>query len=309
MSSVLRKKIGAGGGLSPSVRLCAPLWAALSNAIAQWAQDVYGLAAMPEVSERKALTGTEIEHVFGDDFAFVDIEHSSGAVVALALNAAGAQKYAASRLRQDANNLKNAPELFLRLMSEHAARALWGRMSAVMSGSEPSDVPLRLKDYTGSEEAFDPDGSYLSLLFTLGDTEGEDSWLIESGGDSPGVRLILKMSEVKKLARSLQASTVQTVSEDAGGRQVLRERVRNTTVVLDAVLDSMSMTIGECSRLEVGQVISLPEAKMDRLMLSADTVSGSLPISHGELGTWKGFRALKLRSPVPEHVIREIMEI
>jgi hypothetical protein len=48
---------------------------------------------------------------------------------------------------------------------------------------------------------------------------------------------------------------------------------------------------------------------MDKLVLSADTVSGSLPISQGELGAWKGFRALKLRSPVPEDVIREIAEI
>ena len=111
------------------------------------------------------------------------------------------------------------------------------------------------------------------------------------------------------MVRQLQSGSVVHVQAEQDGRDTLRKRVRGSTVVLDAVLHSVSMTIGECSRLEVGQIIALPEVKMNKLDLCAETVNGSLPISQGELGAWKGQRALKLHAPVPEDVIKEIAEI
>ena len=280
----------------------------LSLAIGQWAQEVYGLTIVPTISSRKVLTGNEPAGGFEDSYAFVSVSESEGPVVAVAINTPGARKYAATRLRQDASSLKNAPDLFLRLMSEHAARALWLRVGASATKLAPA-TSLRLADFSASGDTFGQDTTYLCLLYTLGGDGGEDSWLIEGDEDTPEIQLVLKMEDVKKIVRTLQESTEAPASQDLSGRDVLRKRVRSTTVVLDAVLDSMSMTIGECSRLEVGQVIALPGAKMDKLVLSADTVSGSLPISQGELGAWKGFRALKLRLPVAENVIREIAEI
>ena len=308
MSSVLQKKIEAAGGLPPAVRLCDALWATLSSAIGHWAKDVYGLTIIPSISSQKVLTGSQPAQSFEGSYAFVSVSEAVGPVVAVAINSMGARKYAATRLRQDASTLKSAPDLFLRLMSEHAARGLWSRVVASAT-QQATASPPHLADFSASGDTFSQDITYLSVVYTLGGDGGEDSWLMEGGDDAPEIQLVLKMDDVKKLVRTLQERVEPKTAPDETGRDVLRERVRSTTVVLDAVLESMSMTIGECSQLEVGQVITLPNAKMDKLVLSADTVSGSLPISQGELGAWKGFRALKLRSPVPEDVIREIAEI
>jgi Type III flagellar switch regulator (C-ring) FliN C-term len=305
---VLRKKIEAGGGLPPVVRQCDALWASLSSAISQWSQDVYGLTAIPAMASQKVLTGSEPAGIFGSSYAFVSVSQTVGPVVAVAINPTGARQYAATRLRQDVGTLKSAPDLFLRLMSEHAARALWTRVVASVTKQAPATVP-HLADFSASGDAFGDDTTYLSLLYTLGGDGGEDSWLMEGDEEGPEIRLVLKLDDVKKLVRTLQENVKPKAAPDETGRDVLRKRVRNTTVVLDAVLESMPMTIGECSELEVGQVLALPNAKMDKLVLNAGTVSGSLPISQGELGAWKGFRALKLRLPVPEDVIREIAEI
>lgn len=308
MLSVLQKKIGAGGGIPPSVRQCEPFWATLTSAISQWAQDVYGMAVVPVIASQKVLTGSEPAGAFEEFYAFVSVSEPTGPVMAVAINTAGARKYAATRLRQDAGSLKNAPDLFLRLMSEHAARALWSRVQSATSNEVPA-TSLHLADFSASGQVSGSDATHLCLRYLLGGDGGEDSWLIEGDEDAPEIQLLLKMEDVKQIVRRFQEAAEVHDTPDMSGRDVLRERVRSTTVVLDAVLDSMSMTIGECSRLEVGQVVPLPGARMDKLVLSAGTVSGSLPISRGELGAWKGFRALKLSAPVPEHVIKEIADI
>lgn len=281
----------------------------LAASVGQWAHEVYGVAGDPHLQSRKVLADKGLETAFGESFAFILPGQSAGALAAVSINAPGARKYAATRLRQDVASLKHAPELFLRLMSEHAARALWKRVSLTFSKDAAQAAPLQLVEFNATADALENETGYLCLTYTLGGDGGEDSWLIEGGGDAPEVQLLVKMQDVKSAVRTLQTKAEKTVTSDSGGHDVLRKRVRDTAVVLDAVLDTLPMTIGACSRLEIGQVIALPGAKMDRLHLSAGTVSGSLPISQGELGAWKGFRALKLRTPVPEDVIREIAEI
>ena len=309
MSSVLRKKIGAGGGLPPTIRQCEPLWLALASSIGQWTQEVYGQVSTPDLISRKVFSGADLPSAAHDVFTYVSPEHNVGPVAAVTINFAGAQRYSAQRLRQGASSLNNAPELFLRLMAESAARALWKRMACSISSDSDANAPAQLIDIARAAEPFDADTTYINLTYKLGDGDGEDSWLIEGETAAPEIGVIVRLSAIKSLAKAFQENAARPKSQDDTGRGVLRERVRHTSVVLDAVLDSMRMTIGECAEMKIGQVISLPGAKMDKLDLSAGTVSGSLPISQGELGAWKGQRALKLKAPVPEDVIREIAEI
>lgn len=310
MSSVLRKKIGAGGGLPPTIRQCEPLWGALASAVSLWTQEVYGQTSTPELIARKVLTGAEVAKLPGDTFTYVAPEVNDGPVAAVSINMTGAQKYSAQRLRQGASSLANAPELFLRLMAESAARVLWTRMSlAISKDSDAGSGHSRLIDLASASDPFGADTTYINVVYKLGDGGSEDSWLIEGETAAPEIGVLFRLSAIKSLAKSFQENAAKPKARAETGREVLRERVRHTTVVLDAVLDSMFMTIGECSEIQVGQIISLPGAKMDKLDLSAGTMNGSLPISQGELGAWKGQRALKLKAPVPEHIIREIAEI
>ncbi|KCZ51040.1 hypothetical protein HY29_06720 [Hyphomonas beringensis] len=277
-------------------------------AIAQWAQDVYSLSVTPDLINRKVLTGAEGASYFGKAYAFVPLGIHASTVMAVAVDRCAATKYAAGRLRQDAGSMKNAPDLFLRLMSEHAARNLWIRTSSFMAKDFVAESAAKLTDLAGGGNALEDETSYLFAHYTLGGGD-EDSWLLEGDESPPEVYLAFRVSDIQKVVRQLQSGSVVHVQAEQDGRDTLRKRVRGSTVVLDAVLHSVSMTIGECSRLEVGQIIALPDVKMNKLDLCAETVNGSLPISQGELGAWKGQRALKLHAPVPEDVIKEIAEI
>ena len=225
MSSVLQKKIEAAGGLPPAVRLCDALWATLSSAIGHWAKDVYGLTIIPSISSQKVLTGSQPAQSFEGSYAFVSVSEAVGPVVAVAINSMGARKYAATRLRQDASTLKSAPDLFLRLMSEHAARGLWSRVVASAT-QQATASPPHLADFSASGDTFSQDITYLSVVYTLGGDGGEDSWLMEGGDDAPEIQLVLKMDDVKKLVRTLQERVEPKTAPDETGRDVLRERMR-----------------------------------------------------------------------------------
>ena len=69
------------------------------------------------------------------------------------------------------------------------------------------------------------------------------------------------------------------------------------------------LTLGACSRLEVGQVLELPGTESGQLSLYAETMNGNVAISQGELGVWKGHRALKLSEPLLDSFIKEIAGI
>ncbi|KCZ52203.1 hypothetical protein HY3_09435 [Hyphomonas pacifica] len=205
--------------------------------------------------------------------------------------------------------MKNAPDLFLRLMSEHAARNLWASASTCMSKDFVAAGSAKLTDLIAGSHALEDETSYLFTHYMLGGSGDEDSWLLEGDESLPEVYLAFLLSDIQKLVRRLHKESLPHPQSGQDGRETLRKRVRGSTVVLDAVLHSIPMTIGECSRLEVGQIITLPEVKMNKLDLCAETVNGSLPISQGELGAWQGLRALKLHAPVPEDIIKEIAEI
>jgi flagellar motor switch protein FliM len=69
------------------------------------------------------------------------------------------------------------------------------------------------------------------------------------------------------------------------------------------------MTIGQCSRLEVGQVIALPDVDTASVSLRAETVNGAVDIGKCEMGVWKQQRALKLKTPILEPFTRELARL
>jgi flagellar motor switch protein FliM len=91
-------------------------------------------------------------------------------------------------------------------------------------------------------------------------------------------------------------------------RKSLSDSVLASTTTLDAVLDRLSLTIGECAKLEVGTVLPLSGADAGKLSLSADTLNGCVDIGSGELGVWKRQRALKLTTPISENFAQEIVD-
>jgi flagellar motor switch protein FliM len=80
-------------------------------------------------------------------------------------------------------------------------------------------------------------------------------------------------------------------------------------ITVDGVLNRLTLTIGQCSRLEVGQLIALPDVDTSRVSLRAETVNGTVDIGLCEMGVWKQQRALKLKTPILEPFTRELANL
>ncbi|MDP3459142.1 MAG: FliM/FliN family flagellar motor switch protein, partial [Hyphomonas sp.] len=106
-----------------------------------------------------------------------------------------------------------------------------------------------------------------------------------------------------------QQAARQRHAASSQGRGALRESVKSSMITIEGVLDRIPMTIGECSRLEIGQIIVLPDVDTARVSLQAETVNGTVDIGHCEMGVWKRQRALKLKTPILEPFARELAKL
>ena len=92
----------------------------------------------------------------------------------------------------------------------------------------------------------------------------------------------------------------------------MRQSVNSAHVPVRAVVESCAMTVAECTRLEIGQVISLPGVSLGSVRLFIDMESGPLAkrapvgLTHGALGIFKKNRALKMNEAVDPDFIQDL---
>ncbi|MCI5047845.1 MAG: FliM/FliN family flagellar motor switch protein, partial [Aquisalinus sp.] len=86
----------------------------------------------------------------------------------------------------------------------------------------------------------------------------------------------------------------------------MRSTVLQSRLALSIVLDSCQMSVGDCSRLEKGQVLSLPGVSLDDLAVKAQTRSGKVDIARSELGIFKRNKAIKLHGDLDEEFLMNL---
>ena len=74
----------------------------------------------------------------------------------------------------------------------------------------------------------------------------------------------------------------------------MRGAVGNSQVKLRAVVDNIELSVAECTRLQIGQVIPLEGASTSAVRIETETDEGPVVIADGLLGSYKSRRALKL---------------
>ncbi len=82
------------------------------------------------------------------------------------------------------------------------------------------------------------------------------------------------------------------------GLQNWKSRVENSHTALRAVVESTRMTVAECTRLEIGQVIPLPGISLQQVSIEAELKNNRIQIASGALGIHKTKRALKIMEGV-----------
>jgi hypothetical protein len=298
VSAVLRKKIESGAGIPPSVLQLQQFWLQLQTRTCDWARETYGTGATISLGTRRVVNGQDVQRALDTEIAFYFSAEASPGLCAMAIDNAGAIRNAAARMNQDVDSITDASPLFLKLLAEQAAIVLWGNVAGGLLDTRTSKSSP-FADPKAAAGKFETSSRYLLVEYQL-----------QLGEQASRVWFAFSFDFMQKFAReSLRQIADQKVQARHQSQKTLSDSVRASTITLDAVLDRMSLTIGECSKLEVGTILPLSGADAGRLSLSADTINGSVDIGSGELGVWKRQRALKLRTPILESFAQEIADL
>ena len=298
MSAVLRKKIEARAGVPPSFLQLQPFWQTLAGQVSDWTRDTYGVESEASLERRRVVCGPEALETLEAQSGFFFSAEASPGLAAVAIDTAGAVQNAAIRMKQPADGLSDASPLFLKLLSEQAATSLGGRVAEGALNSAMGFHPLTSEPSLAAS-GFDEAARYLQVEYR-----------VEINGKLSGIWLFLPFEFVQTYMRAYAREMAdQKVHSRHNTQKRLSDSVRASTVVLDAVLDRVSLTIGECFQLQVGAVVTLSGADTGQLRLTTDTLNGGVDIGSGELGVWKTQRALKLNTPILESFAQELADL
>lgn len=302
MSEVILKMMRSAGGISPSLLGCDAIWTPLATACARWASASLGLQLVGEVAGKTPLANTETEEQIREQFGYICLPCEAGGLRAISISRPLAQQYVAKRLKEPVEAIETSPPLFLRLMCDKPARALWSDIREALPIGPVLPKDFTVVDPAGMPGALDDAGRMLRIHVALRDKA--DS---EGLSDPFWLSIYFELDALEAYAAEAEAQLASARSvRPAINRDGLRKSIRASSIGLEAVLTHVPLTVAACSRLKVGQVVELPDAEAGKLALHARTMTGSVEISQAELGNWKGQRAIKLTTPILENFIEEI---
>lgn len=296
MSSVLRKMMGAGSGLPPTILRYQDFWDNLHQAASAWATEALdgSLVQQPEV--RRVYDGAAALEALERRTAFFFNSMVSPGLCAVATDAPGAARVVARRLNQDFESAKEASSLFLKLMFEAPAVSLWRGVSGGLEGHEADTFMSPLCDPVQVAGNFEPDSRYLVVAYSvMPEALRSQIWFV------------FDLDYLMGCAHEAERRTSDHKRPVTSS--LVRDSVMASPIRVEAVLDKISMTIGECSRLKVGDLIPLPDTDPRSVLLNAETVSGQIEIGQCELGVWKRQRALKITEPMLEPFSQEVAKM
>lgn len=106
-------------------------------------------------------------------------------------------------------------------------------------------------------------------------------------GDSGDIRVTL-------MATTAMIPDAEVDVDDKVIAPRLSPRLGPCHVNVRAVADRVRMSVADCTRLEIGQVVALPGLRFDQLELSVDMDDGPLALTDAALGADKGMKAVRL---------------
>ncbi len=299
MSEVLRKKINSATGVPQSVLRMAPLWRQFGAAFGDWAFSSFGIECIPDFETRRVISGKASLEMLGTPGSYTFPADGKSGLAAIILDPACVSRYAASRLKETAGGLETASPLLLKLVCEELAVALRKRLAAVFGQVDAGQSIAPTENIRLVAGQFDAGIRYLHVCARL-----------PLPAQTVRVALIFRLDDIQSFVR---ASGAAEAGRAAHARKqtpgALRASVRKSAITIDAVLDELTMSVGDCSRLAVGQILALPSAALERLSIAAETISGSMVIGQGAMGVWKQNRAIKLAAAIQPGFVRNIADL
>ena len=299
MGEVLRKKISMSTGVPPSVSGAHRFWDQFEAAVSSWAVDAFRSKVAKVRFASEVIAWDAAKRSLSSRVAFNFSRDASPGLIAIGFEESSALAICSQRLGQPNEPFECGSSLLLRLLCEQPAFQLWRRLANQLPGHDVPDAASLLVEPAPESASDDPLRRFLAAAVEL-----------EAGEEAHRLIFVFELSFLLGHVRGLEREAAQRSSlASLANRESLGIGVRASSIVLDSVLERLALTIGECWRLQVGQVIPLPGVSTSDLALSAETSDGAMDIARGELGVWKGRRAVKLNSSIEQGFAKEIEEL
>lgn len=115
-----------------------------------------------------------------------------------------------------------------------------------------------------------------------------------AGGVRRGEVLLALPADGRGARPTLPVATTAALQADFAAR--LADRVADATCPMDAVLTRLSLPLAEIAALEVGGILTLPTAGLERIGFEG---ADCMRLAEGRLGQNRGMRAVRLQSAIP----------
>lgn len=288
--------MGAGSGLPPTILRYHDFWDGIHQSLSGWASQSLDGGVPQEPDIRRVYSGTAAIEALAPRTVFFFNSRVSPGLCAIATDGAGAARIVSKRLSQDFESAKEASALFLKLMFEAPAVALWRVAASLLEGHQAETFASPLSEPAQAAGGFEPDSRYLIVGYSvMPEALQSQIWLV------------FDLDYLMGCAHEAERRAAE--HKRPSPSRLLRDSVMGSPIKVEAVLDKISMTIGECSRLKVGDLIPLPDTDPGSVRLNAETVNGQIEIGQCEMGVWKRQRALKLKQPVLEPFTQEVAKM
>jgi hypothetical protein len=301
MSVVLRKKIEAGAGMPPAILQFDGFWEPLQAHVSSWLSGMYTLQGKVVPEARRLVQGDIARAHLGKFSYFVFSSVFSPGLCAIGIDEVGVAVNARHRLQQPSGNLEGVSELFMRLLIETPVVDLWRQIASELADHRTSGTKAPTTDFSSAAGGFGSAQRYLMV-----------DYAIPKDAEVARICLVFHFDYVQRNAdefEQMAAFRQQASSGKGQGGEALRKSIKSSMIKLEGVLERLTLSIGECSRFEVGQVIVLANVDTAHISLEAETVNGSVDIGQCEMGVWKRQRALKLKTPILEPFTRELVKL
>lgn len=296
MSEGLRKKLKLATALAPSLLDQKSLWSTLEATVERW-----GYANLPETvliadAQLRKASGQDALAWLSDFQKTFFRGSESPVLVAVGFDDVAVSLIACNRLGGDSQSAEEAPHLLTRLLAEQAAVQLRQTLSShpVIGGDNSSNT-------TNAEPADVAGGFGAEARYILAD------YPVALNGQHASVRLVFEAGAFANRALGM-VQPVKDTQRQMEHRTMLRDSICSSGIHLNAILETMQITIGDCARLEVGDTIEMPGVDLAKLSLCTETTNGQIRICDAELGIWKQHRAMRVNGPVSEGFARKVWE-
>ncbi|CAM3672361.1 hypothetical protein [Litorimonas haliclonae] len=133
---------------------------------------------------------------------------------------------------------------------------------------------------------------------------------LAEGEDAQPVSLSIILPQ-SFLEETLEAAHIENETADdvllPENAKFLGRHIDKSVTSVRAVLDSFQMSVADCTRLEIGQILPLPGVSLENISLEVEMRNQRLAVANGLLGIHKTRRAVKLSEDISDEFRSDVV--